>query len=408
MAQPRTDTQRSGLVVLGGGFAGIAAGFAADALRRRHSAVDDLRITVVNRDRWLTLRPRLYETSASGHQVDLVPLLADRGISLVTATARRILPDEHAVDLDGTTIRYERLVVATGSALRRPDVPGADRWAFDVDTAPAALSLQSHLNQLGDSAVPWPNRAVVVGAGLAGIEVAASLAETLAQAIATGSIDGPGRVHLVDPAATVDDLLGKAPGPALQAALHDSDVDLVLGERVVEVRHDGAILRSGAHLPAGTVVWTGGLAPSPLLADLGVPTGADERTSVDPTLAVAALSDMYAAGDVAVAAADEAHATTMSCQHAIPMGDTAGHNAAASLLGLPQRAFHASPYVTCIDVGAAGGIFTTGWDRQVAASGVEGRAIKLEILDAIDPRHWGEGVRERPPRSLRSTRHQGR
>lgn len=390
MSRPTTRTAPPGVVVLGGGFAGISAAMAADALRRRQAIVADVPITVVNRDRWLTLRPRLYEADPTGHRVDLAPLLAERDISLVTATARRIVPDEHAVDLGGSTVPYDRLVVATGSALRRPGVPGADRWAFDVDSHRSAVALRSHLDQLGAGAVPWAHRAVVVGAGLAGIEVATTLAGTLAQAVASGSVDGPAQVYLVDPAATVGDLLGKAPAEELEAALDGTGVQLVLGERVVEVRPDGAVLGSGAHLSAGTIVWTGGLRASPVLADLGVPTGVDGRVSVEPTLVVGTLRDVYAAGDVAVAALDEAHATVMSCQHAIPMGDTAGHNAAASVLGLPQRPFRSEPYVTCIDVGAAGAIFTTGWDRQVVASGDKGKAIKLEILGMIDPRRWGQ------------------
>jgi NADH dehydrogenase len=74
-----------------------------------------------------------------------------------------------------------------------------------------------------------------------------------------------------------------------------------------------------------------------------------------------------------------------ACQHAIPLGKVAGYNAAADLLGVPLRDFTPGPYVTCLDLGAAGALFTRGWDRKVMASGAEGAHIKRRINQAIYP-----------------------
>ena len=71
--------------------------------------------------------------------------------------------------------------------------------------------------------------------------------------------------------------------------------------------------------------------------------------------------------------------------HATPLGKVAGYNAAADLLGLPPRDFTPGPYVTCLDLGGAGGIFTRGWDRRVMASGADGKEIKVRINQAIHP-----------------------
>lgn len=50
----------------------------------------------------------------------------------------------------------------------------------------------------------------------------------------------------------------------------------------------------------------------------------------------------------------------MSCQHAGRLGAFGGNNAAADLLGVPPSPYHQKAYVTCLDLGAAGALFTRG------------------------------------------------
>lgn len=69
----------------------------------------------------------------------------------------------------------------------------------------------------------------------------------------------------------------------------------------------------------------------------------------------------------------------MSCQHALSLGRVAGHNAAAELVGLPLHPYSQPKYVTCLDLGAWGALYTEGWDRQVRLTGAEGKALKRQI-----------------------------
>jgi NADH dehydrogenase len=98
-----------------------------------------------------------------------------------------------------------------------------------------------------------------------------------------------------------------------------------------------------------------------------------------------ALPEVFVAGDAAAAVFDAEHLVMQACQHATPLGKTAGYNAAADLLGVPLRDFTPGPYVTCLDLGGAGGVFTRGWDRRVMASGADGAVIKKRINQAIHP-----------------------
>jgi len=69
----------------------------------------------------------------------------------------------------------------------------------------------------------------------------------------------------------------------------------------------------------------------------------------------------------------------MSCQHATRMGAFAGNNAAAQLLGVPTKPYHQKGYVTCLDLGEAGALFTLGWEREVDMVGDVAKKTKQEI-----------------------------
>ena len=92
------------------------------------------------------------------------------------------------------------------------------------------------------------------------------------------------------------------------------------------------------------------------------------------------VDGVFATGDAARAACDDdGNYALMSCQHATRMGAFAGNNAAAELLGVPTRPYHQKVYVTCLDLGEAGALFTRGWERKVELVGDVAKKTKQEI-----------------------------
>jgi NADH:quinone reductase (non-electrogenic) len=81
-------------------------------------------------------------------------------------------------------------------------------------------------------------------------------------------------------------------------------------------------------------------------------------------------------------ATDDGNYARMSCQHATWMGTFAGNNAAAELLGVPTKRYHQKNYVTCLDLGQAGALFTRGWEREVTMVGDVAKKTKQEINTA--------------------------
>jgi NADH dehydrogenase len=173
--------------------------------------------------------------------------------------------------------------------------------------------------------------------------------------------------------------MGDSARPVIEAALTANGVESRLGVRVTAVDEGGATLSTGEKLAASTVVWCAGMRANPVTESLGVERDRLGRLPVDDYLRVVGVQDVFAAGDVASAWMDDAHVSVMSCQHGRPMGRFAGYNVISDLLGEPMLPLRIPWYVTVLDLGPAGAVYTEGWDRQVAASGAEAKATKNVI-----------------------------
>lgn len=370
----------SKVVVLGGGFAGVWAALAASAQRRR--AARSLDIAVVSRDPWLTIRPRLYEDDVSDTRIPLDAVLGPAGVERIEGDVRQVDGRAHEVVLaNGTVTRYDRLVIATGSVVQRAAIPGAPR-AFAVDTYQEAIALRDHLASLPSRRDDASGRftAVVIGAGFTGIEVATSMASRMRRVAASAGARRLARVVLVERAPAIAPDLGEQARRHVMDALATLRVEWRAGTAVDAIEADGVRLAGGEWIPAATVILTGGFRASPLVAQLAEQRDALGRVSVDAYLRVPEIEHVYAAGDVARAAADDAgHIVPMSCQCAIPMGEIAGANAAAELLGGTLARFSHAAYVTCLDLGEAGALFMEGWDREVRLTGFWAKVVKQAI-----------------------------
>ncbi|MCX4766786.1 FAD-dependent oxidoreductase [Streptomyces sp. NBC_01275] len=373
------------VLVIGGGFAGVwSAAGAVRAAREAGGPGDEIRVTLVSGGDDLVIRPRLYEDAPEGMRVALDRILGPIGVRRVTATVTGIDTEAHTVRAVGRAgeeldMAYDKLVLATGSQLVQPDFPGSQE-VFDVDTLPAAAALDNHLRRLPEQASsPGRYTAVVVGAGFTGLEIATALGERLRAIADRDSAAEDVRVVLVDRAGVVGPELGPGPRPNIDDAIDELKIERRLGRTVASATRRDVTLSDGEVISAATVVWTAGMAASPLTAQIPGERDRLGRLGVDAHLRVIGVPDVYAAGDTALAPAEDGYSTVQSCQHALPMGKFAGHNVAADLLGNTLLPFTPDPYVTCLDLGLAGAVFTEGWDRKIALTGQEAKTLKRNI-----------------------------
>lgn len=358
------------ILVLGGGFAGLWSAVAAARQREELGlAAGELAITLVNRDRFHGLRVRAYEADLTPCRVPLAAVLDPVGVETRVGEVAGIDPAARCVTVQGAggseTLAYDRLVFALGSRLRRPPIPGLASFAFDIDTIDGAERLQAHLADLAAGAT-----VLVVGAGLTGLEIAAELPARLG---------GRARVILADRNATVAAAMGPSAQPMIATALAALGVETRVGVSIAAVDPAGVTLVSGERIEASTVIWCAGLEAQPLTAAFGVPLDPFGRLPIDPVLKVTGQPAVFAAGDGAVLRVAPGHDSVMSCQHARPMGRFAGHNAVADLVGEPLLPLAIPTYVTVLDLGPWGAIYTEGWERRLAARGAEAKASKRTI-----------------------------
>ncbi|MBR1127325.1 NAD(P)/FAD-dependent oxidoreductase [Bradyrhizobium iriomotense] len=372
------------LLIIGAGFAGMYAALSAARLRDIQGvSPDDLDIALIAPEPTLVVRPRLYEPKPETLTAPLLGVLEAIDVDYIQGSAETIDTKARTVQIatpQGTrkTLSYDRLVIATGSRLFRPNIPGLAEHSFSVDSLNDAVALDKHLHGLADRpAVNGRDTVVVAGGGFTGIEAATELPARLRKIL---SKDSTTRVIIVERNGAIAPDMGEGPRPLIEDALRKLGVETRLGAGVAALDKSGVTLSTGEHIVTETVVWAAGIRAAPLTAQIPAERDNFGRLLVDRDLRVPGVAGVFATGDAARAACDdEGNYALMSCQHATRMGAFAGNNAAAELLGIPTRPYRQKAYVTCLDLGEAGALFTRGWERKVELVGDVAKKTKREI-----------------------------
>lgn len=354
------------ILVLGGGFAGLWS--AVGAVRKLDEIGQSAEVTLVNRDGFHNIRVRNYEADLKPLLVPLDDVLEPVGVKRVEGDVTGFDFDAKQVSVGSIALPYDRLVFALGSQLARPAFAAN---TFDVDTYAGAARLDAHLRSLPKE----PQTVVIVGAGLTGIEAACEMPDRLKAVLG----DAPFRVILADHNPQVGSDMGESARPVIEEALQSLGVETRLGVRIASVDAKGITLEGGEAIPASTVIWCAGMKASPLTQLFPGDKDRLGRVTVDEYLRVAGVPDVFAAGDSASCMVDPGHPSVMSCQHGRPMGRYAGHNVVADLFGLPMLPLKIDWYVTVLDLGPWGAVYTEGWDRRVVAKGEKAKQTKMII-----------------------------
>lgn len=363
-------THRASVVVVGGGFAGLQAALAA-----RRIAGPGMSIAILSPDPHLVLRPRLYEANPDAMQVDVRPTLLATGIDWIPGEAIDVdLPTSTVVLRAGDRVGFDRLVVATGSEMVRPAIPGFS-LAFNIDRIAEAVRFDRRLDEIVRRGRA---RVAIVGGGFVGLELALELRRRVRERhgeIAAGRLE----IALIDRSPVMGATLGDQLRPIIERALDAGGVQRYLGESVAWIETAGVRLSRGGWVPADAVVLCLGLRAASFTHSLPFDRAADGRLIVDACLRPSTGSPVFAAGDAARAEAAPGQPTLMSCQHALGSGPVAGENAARDLIGMPLIPYSQPDYVTCLDLGDFGAVFSKGWDRTPVLVGADAKALKHEI-----------------------------
>jgi NADH dehydrogenase len=316
---------RGGVLILGGGFAG---GYVARLLGRRGA-------TVVSRENFMLYTPLLPE-AASG---TLEPRHTVVPLRVMCPHAELLIGEVESVDLEARTativteadshvVRWRDLVLALGAVPRTVPVPGLTEHGLSFKSLPDAINLRNHVLRRLEAADAAQDDAarraqlsfVFVGAGYAGVEALAELSDLVEDAMRfyPRLREVPKRWVLVDAAPKILPEIPSRLGEYAARELMDRGVEIHVGTTLQSVSADEATLGDGTRIPAHTLVWTAGVRPNPLLAELGLPLDERGRVEVDELLRVRDVPGVWALGDCArVPNTRSAVPDPPTCQHAL-------------------------------------------------------------------------------------------
>jgi NADH:ubiquinone reductase (H+-translocating) len=302
----RNRQAKGGVAILGGGFAGSYVA----------RLVGKTGATIVNPENFMLYTPMLPE-AASGtleprHVVVPLRMMCPHA-ELVLGRATGV--DEGArlvhvhTEVGDLEIGYEHLVVALGAVVRTLPVPGLAEHGLGFKTLADAINLRNHVlrrleaaDELSDAEDRLPQLTFVfVGAGYAGVEALAELADLVRAAIRyyPGLREEPQRWVLVDAAPKILPEIPRRLGDYAARELARRGVDIRV-ETTLESAEEGAVVLSdGTRLETRTLVWTAGVRPHPLVGSLGLPLDERSRIVVGPTLRVSGRANVWALGDCA-------------------------------------------------------------------------------------------------------------
>ncbi|MGH3080591.1 MAG: NAD(P)/FAD-dependent oxidoreductase [Gaiellaceae bacterium] len=293
-----------GTLIAGGGFAGS---YVARKLGRRGA-------TIVSPENFMLFTPLLPE-AASG---TLEPRHVVVPLRVMCPHAELVLGRVVAHDASGKRVQveteervfwlgYTDLVVALGAVARTLPIPGLAEHALGFKSLANAIHLRNHvLTRLevaaAASAAAHRRREltfVFVGAGYAGVEALAELADLVRDALRyyPELQAEPQHWVLVDAAPKILPEIPSRLGDYAAELLLRRGIDIRVNTTLDAVEPHAAHLSDGTQLLTSTVVWTAGVRANPLLAELGLPLDDRGRVRVDETLRVETTEHIWALGD---------------------------------------------------------------------------------------------------------------
>jgi NADH dehydrogenase len=303
MAEPKHR-----IVIIGGGFGGIAA---AQALARA-----DVDVLLIDRRNHHLFQPLLYQVATASLSPSEIAwpirhiLRKQRNVRVIMATVTGIDVAKRQVLIeDGAPEPYDSLIVATGA---QHAYFGNDQWeefAPGLKTLEDATAIRRKLLLAFEAAErefdPRKRRALltfaIIGAGPTGVEMAGAISE-LGRASLAGQFQTIApedlRVVLIEGADRVLLNFKQELSAYALKSLEDLGVEVELGQMVKAIDEDGVSFGE-KRLATKTVIWAAGVAASPAAKWLGAEADRSGRVKVSPDLSVPGHPEIFVVGDTA-------------------------------------------------------------------------------------------------------------
>ena len=357
MRAGRRSTEENGepdppcrVVILGGGFAGVAA---AQRLERIFARSTDVEITMVSPSNYLLFTPMLAEVASGALRAEHISAPVRAACSrtrFCRAEVELVEADTRLVRVrtgDGATevLPYDHLILALGSVSTYRGLPGLEEHAFALKSLEDATRVRNHVLELLERADGVADREtrrmlltfVVAGGGFAGTEMIAELFDLVRGVLHyfPGVSEGDVRFVLVHSGDRILPELDAGLGDYARARLEARGIEFVLGKRLVGATATTVQLADDVQIPACTLVWTAGNQPNPVLDHLPFERSRAGAVVTDSSLRVAGTENVWGVGDCAAVPdpALEGAFYPPTAQHALREGKAVADNIGRVLRG---------------------------------------------------------------------------
>ena len=362
---------KSRIVILGGGFAGVAT---AERLERKFGPDPSVEFTLISDTNALLFTPMLAEVATSSLEPTHIssPLrtslrrtnVVRRRADGIDVERRRVLlePDSGSAGNAAEEVPYDHLVLALGAVSNYLGMDNLQENALDFKTLPDAIRIRNHAIDAFERADREPNPEirrplltfVVAGGGFAGAELAGGLNDFVRGMLAYYPNIPPEelRIIVIHSRGRILPELSETLADYALEHMKERGVTFELNTRVADAQRGVVVLDSGEEIRTETLVWTAGTTPNPLLRDLPVEHDRRGAVPVDENLAVPGYAGLWAVGDcAAVTDAKTGEPCPPTAQFALREAHTLAHNVHASVRGRSPKAFHFSGLGTLCVVG---------------------------------------------------------
>ncbi|MER5745880.1 NAD(P)/FAD-dependent oxidoreductase [Streptomyces sp. NPDC059913] len=302
--------------------------------------------------------------------------------------------------------RYDYIVLSAGSVTRTFDIPGLLEHARGMKTLAEAAYVRDHVIaqlDLADASDDEAERAsrlqfVVVGGGYAGTETAACLQRLTTNALQQYPRLDPRLIkwHLIDIAPKLMPELGDKLGRSAMEMLRARGIEVSLGVSIAEAGAEQVTFTDGRVLPCRTLIWTAGVAASPLVKTFDAET-VRGRLAVTSEMSLPGFDGVFALGDCA-AVPDLSKGDGAVCpptaQHAMRQGRRLAENLIATLRHQPMRPYVHKDLGLVVDLGGKDavskplGVEMHGVLAQAVARGYHWSALRTNVAKARVMTNW--------------------
>ena len=273
---------QTNLVVVGAGFAGVAA---TKQLAKKLKKNKDVTITLIDRHSYLTYMTELHEVAGGrvepeAIQYDLQRLFArKKNVNLVTDNVTAVDHDKKMVVTENGSYSYDYLVLGMGGEPNDFGTPGVKENGFTLWSLEDAVRLRHHIETTVAAAAIEHDAAkraammrfVICGSGFTGIEMVGELLDWKTVLAKKYKFDASEiELIVVEAAPTILNTLPRQDADKAENFMTKKGIKIMKNAPIISVGSDSVLLKSGEEIPTKTLVWTAGVKANTDTAEFGM------------------------------------------------------------------------------------------------------------------------------------------